>query len=252
MDIAGDHGLVRTIRQIQMINNEFWKAAASSWSWEAKQDIQVVFGGGNKISEELLKKPWDIYNDEEYVPWEMVDGDATLESVMKGGDIVLKKEVEEKSTKIKLDNDKFDEYFEQENMNGYLKCFEMLRDCGMSEDITERLDKANERLKVLEDAQNKFQKVYVADVSMFMESYIPEALNLSVGLIEYINAKTSEEILMSVQEEVVEALDTLLIGVNDKIDEIYKFAAIELKAAAKALNATMNMDGYVDSEFRIN
>ena len=39
---------------------------------------------------------------------------------------------------------------------------------------------------------------------------------------------------------------------NDKIDEIYKFASIEIKAKAKALESMMSQDGYVDPKFKIN
>ena len=52
--------------------------------------------------------------------------------------------------------------------------------------------------------------------------------------------------------EIVDAVKKLIIAVNDKIDEIYKFASIEIKAKAKALESLMSSEGYVDSGFKIN
>lgn len=46
--------------------------------------------------------------------------------------------------------------------------------------------------------------------------------------------------------------ETLLLAINEKINEIYKFASIEIKAKAKALDAIMNQEGYVDSTYKIN
>ena len=50
----------------------------------------------------------------------------------------------------------------------------------------------------------------------------------------------------------MEALDKLIIGVNEKVDEIYKFASIEIKAKAKALDSVMGQNGYVSPEFKFN
>lgn len=242
------------IRQITMINNKFWKDAASSWVWMAKPDVHVKTGSGGQISDELLKNPWEIMEDD-FVDFDEIDHEATMRSMMEGGDVILKEQQDKKpspSVGIRLDMDQFDDYLELETIAGFSSCFRMLRDCGLPDAMTIPFGQIVERMAVLEDAANKFKKVYEADLSIFIESYMPEALNLSVGYVEYRNAKVDETILISTQNEVVEALNTLLIGINDKIDEIYKFASIELKAAAKALNANMNMDGHVDSKFKIN
>ena len=39
---------------------------------------------------------------------------------------------------------------------------------------------------------------------------------------------------------------------NDKVDEIYRFASMEIKAKAKALESIMSQDGHVDSKYKIN
>lgn len=42
-----------------------------------------------------------------------------------------------------------------------------------------------------------------------------------------------------------------MTGVNDKIEEIRRFAAIELQAKAKALESMLSQDGYVNPEFKL-
>lgn len=212
-----------------MINNEFWKDAAASWMWNAKPDFDVKVGSGGQISEELLKKPWES-TDIDFAEIEDCEIDA----------------------EIYFDMEKYDTYFEMETITGFLNCFVLLRNCSLPVEMTDLYQEIIKRMKVLDEATDKYKKIYEADISMFIENYIPEALSLSVGYIECVNAKICEETLISTQNEVVEALDTLLIGINDKIEEIYKFASMELKATAKALNANMNMDGYVDPKFKIN
>ena len=59
-------------------------------------------------------------------------------------------------------------------------------------------------------------------------------------------------IVDSAEKEVMAAGETLLLAINEKINEIYKFASIEIKAKAKALDAIMNQEGYVDSTYKIN
>lgn len=238
-----------------MINNGFWKEAASSWSWSTKRDIQVKTGDVSLRFDGKLNKTEEVFEEDEYLDFDKIDYEATVKSMMSGGDAILKGNVEcikDTNNGICLDLDRFDHYLEQENLDGFINCFKMLQDCGLPAVLTEKIKEIVKRMDVLKDAIKKFKKVYEADITIFIENYIPETLNLSVGYIEYINAKVDEMILVSTQTEVIEALGTLLIGINDKIDEIYKFASIELKAAAKALNANMNLDGHVDTKYKIH
>ena len=212
----------RTIRVAAMIDNNFWKAAASVWSWEAEPDIHVKTGSGGKISEDLLN------DEDEFFDFDDIDFEASMSSMFSGGNVVLKdgvesgkeepieevaeEEIEELFQGILLDLEVFDEYLEQENIEGFSNCFKMLRDCGLPEEMTERYKEMVVNLEGLKNTADKFQKIYQADISLFMESYIPEALNLSIGYVEYVNASVNEEILQSTRKEIVEVLDTLLIG----------------------------------------
>lgn len=240
-----------------MINNDFWKAAASSWSWEAKADISVTTGSGGQISSEFLKKPWEVVTaDDELIDFEKVDYEATMKSMNVGGAVILDEPVAEDNVleanmDIAIDMALFDSYFEKETLYGFAECFKMLRDCGLPEEVTEKLKEIVMRMGVLNEATDKFKAVYEADMSVFMDNYIPESLNLSVSYIEYVNANVKEDILLSTQNEVIDALGSLLIGINDKIDEIYRFASVQLKAKAKALESLMSQDGFIDAKYKI-
>ena len=61
-----------------------------------------------------------------------------------------------------------------------------------------------------------------------------------------------EKILKETEIEVLDATSKLLTGINDKVDEIYRFASMEIKAKAKALESIMSQDGHVDSKYKIN
>ena len=108
------------------------------------------------------------------------------------------------------------------------------------------------RMPTLQQSLDKFEEVYQPDMYQFYEYYIPEALQLTATYIEYLDVGIGERILQETERDVLDAANKLLIAVNDKIDEIYKFASMEVKAKAKALESLMSQDGYVDPSFKIN
>jgi hypothetical protein len=106
-------------------------------------------------------------------------------------------------------------------------------------------------MPVLQDAINKFDDVYHADIDLFTEYYAPEAFRITATLLEYEAVKPSEEIIEETRENVIQATRKLILVVDEKIDEIYKFVTIETNAEARALEAMMSQDGYVDSNLKI-
>ena len=80
---------------------------------------------------------------------------------------------------------------------------------------------------------SKFEGVYQTDLDQFYDYYIPETLQLTSAYLEYLDAGIGEDIVNETEKEILDALKQLLIAVNDKVDEIYKFASIEIKAKAK-------------------
>ena len=99
---------------------------------------------------------------------------------------------------------------------------------------------------------DKYKEHYEPDMYPFYDFYFPEALQITASYAEYLDVGMDDRILNETDSEVMEAIDKLIISVNEKIDEIYRFASIEIKAKAKALDSVMGQNGYVSPEFRIN
>jgi hypothetical protein len=121
----------------------------------------------------------------------------------------------------------------------------------MPQDIRENYNKLVERMPLLQDAVDKFDNVYHVDLDQFDDYFAPEALKVTATLVEYEVVKPSEEVLRATRENVYQASKKLLLLVNEKIDEIYKFVTIETNAEARALEALMSQDGYVDPELKL-
>ena len=77
-------------------------------------------------------------------------------------------------------------------------------------------------------------------------------MQLTSIYIEYLDVGIGEAILQENEREVLDATNKLIIAVNDKVDEIYKYASIQLKAKAKALESIMSQNGHLDPSQKIN
>lgn len=150
-----------------------------------------------------------------------------------------------------LDRTRFRSLVEEHGIANYVKACQMLLKCEMPENTRENYNSLVERMPILQDAIDKFDNVYHADIDQFDEYFAPEALKVTATLVEYEVVKPSEEVLQNTRENVYQASKKLLLLVNEKIDEIYKFVTIETNAEARALEALMSQDGYVDPEFKL-
>ena len=247
-----------------MIDKQFWMDAKVAWiSSETPQVNNVQTSSGGKIDPILLNNPWErvLFNDVEIA--------QTIKSMMNGGDIVLKvkadvkqgakpdvKPVEEPLVapprRPALDADKFEEEMDKGTLSGYTEASKLLVCCELPKEMDGLYQELISRMPVLQDAITKFEGVYQPDMEQFYDYYIPEALQLTSSYLEYLEAGIGDEIISETEEEIIDAVSKLIIAVNDKIDEIYKFASIEIKAKAKALESLMSQDGYVDSKFKFN
>ncbi len=151
-----------------------------------------------------------------------------------------------------LDKAKFKQLLESQNLYDYVEACRMVRQCELPEEMDKLYQELILRIPVLQESLDKFDDVYQPDMYQFYEYYIPESLQLTSTYIEYLDVGIGEKILEETEKEVLDATGKLIIAVNDKIDEIYKFASIEIKAKAKALESVMSQDGYVDPNFKIN
>lgn len=230
-----------------MIDRRFWEDVKNSWCVPAQPDIvQVNTGSGGKIDKNLLKKPWE-YEEEDFFSDDELDTIAGKE-----GKVSSEKEAPVAKSKPALDSAAFDKLLNKKEIPAYAECCRMLLKCELPNEMAEIHTNLADRMTILQAAIDKFKNVYQTDMTEFYDYYIPEALELTASYLEYENAGIDREIVERTKEEVFEATRSLLTAVNDKIDEIYKFASMELQAQAKALADMMGQDGYVDSSKKIN
>lgn len=156
-----------------------------------------------------------------------------------------------KRKRPKLNTDQFEWLIEQQTIPAYTEACHLLLECELPESMDELMNQLIERMSVLQETAEKFGGIYKADLSQFYEYYIPEALELTSTYLEYLDLDIGEELINETEREVMGAIEKLVLSVNEKIEEICKYAMIEIRAKAKALDSMMSQDGYVGSEFKI-
>ena len=156
-----------------------------------------------------------------------------------------------KRKRPKLNTDQFEWLIEQQTIPAYTEACHLLLECELPESMDELMNQLIERMSVLQETAEKFGGIYEADLSQFYEYYIPEALELTTTYLEYLDLDIGEELINETEREVMDAIEKLVLSVNEKIEEICKYAMIEIRAKAKALDSMMSQDGYVGSEFKI-
>ncbi len=154
--------------------------------------------------------------------------------------------------KPRLDKDRFNSLVNAGGIPNYVSACKMLIEFGLPDEIEENYRMLVERMPVLQDSIDRFDDVYHADMDMFDEYFAPEALRVTATYLDYEAVAPSESILAATRENVIQASKKLLLVVNEKIDEIYRFVTIETNAEAKALEAIASQYGYVESDFRIH
>lgn len=243
-----------------MIETKFWEDVRDKWIIPAPPKIiNIKTGSGGEIDPSLLDDPFEISFDD-------IDYDESVISMMNGGDAIIKggakrpepqepeiqiPEEPPKPKRPQLDADAFDECLAKRTLPEYVKACRLLMACQLPADMNNLYAELVERMPVLQDAIDKFIDVYHADIDEFLDYYIPEALELTATYLEYLNLEVGETVISDTEEDVMNAADKLLIAVNDKIEEIYKFASIEIKAKAKALEALMNQNGHIDTRYKM-
>lgn len=156
-----------------------------------------------------------------------------------------------KRKRPKLNTDQFEWLIEQQTIPAYTEACHLLLECELPESMDELMNQLIERMSVLQETAEKFGGIYEADLSQFYEYYIPEALELTSTYLEYLDLDIGEALINETEKEVMDAIEKLVLSVNEKIEEICKYAMIEIRAKAKAFDSMMSQDGYVGSEFKI-
>lgn len=234
-----------------MINREFWEEA---------RDVWVI-----KIPPKIIENTSLPKSSPDEIPFDEIDFDAAMNAIFAGEDIPsapkgdiptlweekAAKEPEPKPQKLSLDTEKFDYLLSQRRIPSYIEACKLLIRCELPDQMNRVFEDLIEHLGLLDETVNKYEDVYQPDMSQFYDYYIPEALELTATYVEYLNAGIGQEILEETEKEVLESLKTLLLAVNTTRDEIYKYATIEIKAKAKALDSIMSQNGFVNAEFKI-
>ncbi len=151
----------------------------------------------------------------------------------------------------RLDKDRFNNLINAGGIPNYVSACKMLVECKLPAEINENYNMLIERMPVLQDSIVRFDDVYQVDMDLFDEYFAPEALRVTATYLDYEAVAPSESILAATRENVLQASKKLLLVVNEKIDEIYRFVTIETNAEAKALEAIASQYGYVESDFKI-
>ncbi len=154
-------------------------------------------------------------------------------------------------SKPRLDKGRFNNLISAGGIPNYVLACKMLIECNLPAEIEENYNMLIERMPVLQDSIDRFDDVYHLDMDLFDEYFAPEALRVTATYLDYEAVAPSESILASTRENVLQASRKLLLVVNEKIDEIYRFVTIETNAEAKALEAIASQYGYVESDFKI-
>lgn len=248
-----------------MIDKTFWEEAKRAWIITAPTGSSDMKTGFRAADSDLSQDPWEMEEDEE-ISFDQMDEDAVFQAILQGQDISgmaagrsgsredaeeLKAAVPKKPTRPKLDEDAFEREMEKRTLTEFVEAGRLLMKCDLPEEMDSLYRELTQRMPVLQEAITKFESVYRTDMDPFYEYYIPEALQLTATYLEYLDAGISEEIVEDTEKEVVDAVKKLILAVNGKTDEIYKFAAIEIKAKAKALETLMSQGGFVDPDYKL-
>lgn len=239
-----------------MIEKQFWMNAKAAWIVSSSPKTANIPTGPECAADSVLQdnpKESEILFDD-------IDFDQSVQSMMGGGDLIMKTPPDDKpmeETTIApprptLDVDKFEQAMALRTFPGYTEAAKLLLCCELPKEMDKLYRELISRIPVLQEAVIKFDSVYQADLEEFYDYYIPETLQLTSSYLEYLEAGIETDIVRETEEEIMDAIKKLIIAINDKIDEIYKFASLEIKAKAKALESLMSQDGYVDSKFKLN
>ena len=260
-----------------MIEKKFWEEVRSRWILEASPQISdLKTSSGGEIDPSLLEDPWE----QEGIPFDMVDYDDAMEAALTGESYQVPKGLghmskasygqgfqpvsqsaskvsapavkpPEKRQKPKFDSTEFEERMERRTLTDYIEAGKLLLKCELPEKMEKLAQDLIERMSVLQTNISQFEKVYQPDMSQFYDCFIPDTLQMAASYLEYVDAGVDADIIKEAEKEAVAAMERLIMSANEEIQEIYRYAKIEIHAQARALESMMSQDGYVDPDFKI-
>ena len=150
-----------------------------------------------------------------------------------------------------LDRSILESLLDKKSLHDFSAACSLVYEYGLVPPLSGIYEQLIERIPILENTIIRFKDNYQADLDLFYDFYIPEALTLTANYIEYRETGIHEKTLSGIEESVIDACDKLLVAVNDKINEICRFASIDIKASAKALESIMSQNGHVNPAYKI-
>ena len=260
-----------------MIERTFWEEVRNNWILEVPPQISdLKTSSGGEIDSSLLEDPWS----QEGIPFDMVDYDDAMEAALAGESYQAPKrrgympkaasgqefhpvpqpaskpsaqaiKPPEERKKPKFDSVGFEERMERRTLTDYIEAGKLLLKCELPEKMEKLAQDVVERMSVLQTNISQFEKVYQPDLSQFYDCFIPDTLQMAASYLEYVDAGIDADIIKEAEKEAAAAMERLIMSANEEIQEIHRYAKIEIHAQAKALESMMSQDGYVDPAFKI-
>ena len=244
-----------------MIDKAFWQEVNNAWIKESKTSFIYKSGKSSEFAPEL-KAFGGMFDEIE------IDGDFELDFGSSGGFGVGAGgfngvggsfgsagagtgDSGVTEMKPKLDNEQFMALIERRNLPSFAEACDMLIKCKLPAKMEDVYNNLSDEMRTLQEAITKFTDIYKTDMTEFYEYYIPETLELASAYLEYVNAKVDPAVISETEDELMQSSEKLLIALQDKKSELYKFGSMELKARAQALESLMSQDGHVNPEYRL-
>ena len=140
-----------------------------------------------------------------------------------------------------------EEMIEGADLDSYIFYFEDVQHSQMDEEMQNQIGILIEKMHKLSVALEKYPDK-VEGTHRFSSYYLPETLRLIFSYQQYLNAGVSKDKIDKVYDKVMESIETVIVAVEHKIDNIYQVATMDTVAKANALQKIMGQDGYTKGD----
>lgn len=140
-----------------------------------------------------------------------------------------------------------EEMIEGADLDSYIFYFEDVQHSQIDEEMQNQIGILIEKMHKLSAALEKYPDK-VEGTHRFSSYYLPETLRLIFSYQQYLNAGVSKDKIDKVYDKVMESIETVIVAVEHKIDNIYQVATMDTVAKANALQKIMGQDGYTKGD----
>lgn len=140
-----------------------------------------------------------------------------------------------------------EEMIEGADLDSYIFYFEDVQHSQIDEEMQNQIGILIEKMHKLSAALEKYPDK-VEGTHRFSSYYLPETLRLIFSYQQYLYAGVSKDKIDKVYDKVMESIETVIVAVEHKIDNIYQVATMDTVAKANALQKIMGQDGYTKGD----